>query len=272
MSLKSKVDGIKQIWQFENRWHLLFTRAFFSSESLNIYKYKNLEFVTDHENGEANGAREILTSQMYKQFLPLLKSEMPVNVLDIGANNGGFPLLLHSENFKLKKLACVELNPKTFSRMKFNIERNIDCEFYAVNAAICGKDSILELALGDGGTSENIYADNSNNGKSKLKIEGKSFDTLYGEIFADESVDICKMDIEGAEFDVFRSSEYKKIKNCKFLIMEIHHGNSRNRSEIRSLLKNNDFVELNEKNISDSDADHYVHIFANKKFSEALKS
>lgn len=269
MSLKSKVDGIKQIWQFDNRWHLLLTRAFFSDESLNIYKYKNLEFVTDHVNGEANGAREILTSQMYKQFLPHLKFEKPINVLDIGANNGGFPLLLKSENFKLKKLACVELNPKTFSRMKFNIERNIDCDFRPVNAAVCGSDSTLELALGDGGTSENIYGENAGNGDQKLKIEGKTFDTLYAEIFGDEAVDICKLDIEGAEFDVFRSNEYQKIKNCKFLLMEIHHENFRQRSEIINLLEKINFIELNDKNISDSDEDHYVHIFANRRFSEA---
>ena len=264
MSLKSKLNGIKQIWQFDNRWQLLVTRTFFPGENLNVYKYKGLEFLTDHKNGEANGARELLTTEMYRSFLSKMKLPSLINVLDLGANNGGFPLLLLSENFRFNKLVCVELNPHTFSRMKFNIERNSNCKFYPLNAAVCGENKILNLTLGKGGTADNIYNSESTEGV-RFNIQGRTFNDIYNETFGDELVDICKIDIEGAEFDIFRSEEIKQIKKCKFILLEIHHENNRKRSEIINILEKLKFYELTDKIISDENENHFVHLFSNSE-------
>ncbi len=265
MSLSSKLNGIKQIWQFDNRWQLLLTRTFFPGENLNVYKYKGLEFLTDHKNGEANGARELLTTEMYRSFLSKMKLPSSINVLDLGANNGGFPLLLLSENFRLKKLVCVELNPHTFSRLKFNIERNSKCEFYAFNAAVCGENRELNLILGKGGTSDNIYNSGPADGVG-YNIQGRTFDDIYDNTFGDETVDICKIDVEGAEFDIFKSDEIKQIIKCKYILMEIHHEHNRKRSEIINIMDKLKFNELNNKIISDTDKNHYVHLFSNSEF------
>lgn len=262
MGLKSKLTGIRQIWQFDNRIHLLLTRIFFPNEALNIYEYKGLEFVTDHKNGEAMGAREILTTPMYKNFLSKMQFPDPINVLDLGANNGGFPLLLLSEGFQIKKLVCVEMNPHTFSRMKFNVERNIDCEFIPIQAAVCGENSQLNLSLGQGGTGDNIYASSDSNGDN-YSIESKTFDNIFENTFGNDSVDICKIDIEGAEFDIFKSEEFSRIKKCKFILMEIHHNADRKRSGIINILNNLNFEEMSERKISDENSDHFVHLFIN---------
>ena len=264
MSLKSKLNGIKQIWQFDNRWQLLITRTFFPGEKLNVYKYKGLEFLTDHQNGEANGAREILTTEMYRSFLSKMKLPTSINVLDLGSNNGGFPLLLLSENYKFNKLVCVELNPHTFSRMKFNIERNVNCEFHPFNAAVCGENKILNISLGQGGTADNIYNSEPTD-NSKYKIQGRTFDDIYNETFGDEIVDVCKIDVEGAEFDIFQSEGFTKIKNCKFILMEIHHEKNRKRSVILNILEKLKFHELTDKTISDINENHFVHLFANSE-------
>ena len=264
MSLTSKLNGIKQIWQFDNRWQLLLTRTFFPGENLNVYKYKGLEFLTDHQNGEANGARELLTTEMYREFLSKMKLPTSINVLDLGANNGGFPLLLISENFRFNKLVCVELNPHTFSRMKFNIERNSDCKFYPLNAAVCGENKIFDLTLGNGGTADNIYNTKSKDGINYY-IQGRTFDDIYNKTFGDELVDICKIDVEGAEFDIFHSEEIKQIKKCKFILMEIHHEKDRRRSELIDILDKLKFKELTDKIIPDTDENHFVHLFSNSE-------
>ena len=49
--------------------------------------------------------------------------DAPANVLDLGANNGGFPLLLHTSGIELKKVVSVEFNPRTFARLNFNLTR-----------------------------------------------------------------------------------------------------------------------------------------------------
>jgi hypothetical protein len=150
MSLTSKLNGFKEIWYFDNRWQLLINRLFFRRERINIYRLKGMNILVDHLAGDANGAREIIVSPMYRQFIPEMKLASPVNVLDIGANNGGFPLMLRANNIALKKVVSVEFNPNTFMRMRFNLERNAGCEFTGLNAAICGEARSLEVSLGEG--------------------------------------------------------------------------------------------------------------------------
>jgi hypothetical protein len=58
-----------------------------------------MQFLTDHDAGDANGAREVITSGMYRDLLSELDLDGRINVLDLGGNNGGFPLLLKAERF-----------------------------------------------------------------------------------------------------------------------------------------------------------------------------
>src|SRR4051812_3008314 len=107
MSLANKIRGLKEVWAFDNRLWLIITKIFFRRENLQIYRYNGVEILVDHAGGDNNGAREVLTSPMYRRFLPQMKLDSPANVLDLGANNGGFPLLLHTSGIKLKKVVSV---------------------------------------------------------------------------------------------------------------------------------------------------------------------
>ena len=124
MSLLNKINGVREIWKFDNRFEILRKRLFGNQSSIN-YRIGDLDFTVDHDAGDANGAREVIATDMYRQFFPFLDLAGPLNVLDIGANNGGFGLLLKYEQIAIKKYVGVEFNPATFMRLKFNIERNI---------------------------------------------------------------------------------------------------------------------------------------------------
>ena len=263
MNLRNKINGVKEIWQFNNRWHLLFNRLFFSKEKINIYNYKGLEILIDHSAGDANGAREVLTSNMYRKYINLIKFENKINVLDLGTNNGGFPLLIKSENIDINKLVCVELNPLTFSRMRFNIERNLNCVFIPLNMAICGESKEINVNFGNASTSDNIYNSDINDGNSFYKIKGVTFNEVYNETFQNEIIDICKIDIEGAEFEVFENENSDLIKNCRYILIEIHHNAENSRENIRNKLIKMNFEEIEGNNKSDNL--HYVHFFQNLK-------
>jgi len=212
MSWPNKFKALRDLWQFDNRFQLLISRIFFRGDALNILRYKNVEFLEDHANGDANGARELLTSPMYRRFLPLMTLPDSVNVLDLGSNNGGFPLLLKSQNITIGRLACVEMNPATFGRMRFNIERNFTCPSVLMNAAVCGESREIAVAIGRGSVSNNIY--DQRLGKQTRTIPGLTFDAIYAQAFPNETVDICKIDIEKAEFEVFSGSHYESIASC----------------------------------------------------------
>ncbi len=261
MSLKTKLRGLREIWQFDNRLWLAMNRVFFPGENLNIYRTKGIEFISDHAGGDANGAREILTSPMYQRFLPKMKLANAVNILDLGASNGGFPLLLHANGLSLKKVVSLELNPSTFIRLQFNLQRNLTCDIVALNAAVCGETQVLSVALGKGSVSDNIYAENIGDHAEVRQIPGFSFDNIFDSYFADEIVDICKMDVEGAEFDILSSPQHQRLARCRYLILEIHERPEQKASDILPILKDLGFVQQPQEPGSDTS----VYFFINDK-------
>lgn len=261
MSLSSKFNGFKEIWQFDNRWHLIFTRLFFPDENLVFYKIKNVEFLTDHAGGDAKGAGELFTTDMYSDFFPQMKMPEKIKVLDLGANNGGFPLLLKATGIEIEKLVCVELNPRTFSRLQFNINRNFENECFVVNCAVTRTDRIIEFMTSEGGVGNNIYnIDESNN--EILELKGITFDKIFSEYFEGQIVDLCKIDIENAEFEVFENDNHEQIKNCRYILMEIHHNKKQDRKIVVNRLNEIGFEEIDGANKSKNA--HFVHLFRNK--------
>ena len=253
------------MWQFENRLPLIITRTLFPRETLHVYRYKGFELLTDLKGGDANGAREVLTSPMYRRFLPQMDLPQPVNVLDIGANNGGFPLLLASSGFTLRKVVSVELNPNTFLRLRFNLERNLKCDVEPLNAAVSGESGKLKLSLGAGSSGDNIFNGDVNSGGTSFEIDGVTFDQLYERHFAGEVVDICKIDIEGAEFEVFGKPFHRNVRHCRYLIIEIHDGEGREPDTIVSVLSGLGFRHVSQP----SDADAAVHFFVNEQLDRS---
>lgn len=262
MSLSNKINGVREIWQFDNRWQILMNRLFFASENINIYRFRGLEILIDHSAGDANGARELLTSDMYLKFIRHLDLGASVKLLDLGANNGGFPLLLKSEKIDLEKIVCVEFNPNTYSRMVFNINRNFDCKFIPLNVAVCGENKRLNVVFGNSSTSDSIFQQTVFGAENSHQIEGQTFDEIFASEFGGGIVDICKIDVEGAEFEIFLNPHCQMVKNCRYILIEIHHEPNRPRKSVIDRLNELGFDEFEEeKNESDQ---HFVHLFVNR--------
>jgi FkbM family methyltransferase len=261
MSIKSKVEGIRAIWHFDNRWELLLSRTVFRNDNLNVYRIKGMEILVDHGAGDPNGARYVLVSQMYQHLLGRMKLQGAINVLDLGANGGGFPLMLRANNIRLGRLVCVEFNPNTFSRMRFNVERNLDCEFVGLNAAICGERRPLEIRLGSGDTGDSIYRQPSTGEARAYTIDGLTFDDIYNASFNGEVIDICKMDVEGAEYEVFATANHDCVSRVRYLIIEIHRIDGQSPADVVAELERLGFVEQPRDARSDPD----VYLFVNTR-------
>lgn len=260
MGIGTKLQGLKELLRFDNRWSLIISRLFFPSRSKLIYRYRGLEFLTDHAAGDANGARDLLVSDMYREHLRRMILPKELNVLDIGANNGGFPLLLASEGFTFRKLVSIELNPKTFDRLQSNLSRNFGPEVTALNAAVCDTEREIEFSAGDAGTADNIFG--SVNKDSAIVVEGITLDRAI-EMLSPDAIDVCKMDIEGAEFEIFESENASSIKKCRYLLVEIHHSVDHPRSSVFERLNAFGFGEIEPR---PDDEFHHVHLFENREF------
>jgi FkbM family methyltransferase len=240
MFLSNKIQGLKEMLSFDNYFQLVLSRLLFRGTSIVIYRKNGCEFLVDQHAGDVNGIRSILTTKMYSQFFKHLSAlqTRSLNVLDLGSHVGGFPLLLHLSGFKIHRLSCVELNPSTYLRMCFNVANNLKCEFLPVQGAVCGERKQFALNFGRGSTSDSIFtAKNSQqatDGLTPRMVDGWTFDELSERAFPnDDVIDLCKIDVEGAEYDIFLSSSaHESICRCAYLVMEIHPHKTHSVSQI----------------------------------------
>ncbi len=265
MKFANKIHGIKSLMLFDNKLQLLLSRTLFHSNPVVIYCLRGKHILVDHSADDENGTRAAITSPMYQQFLSQMKLRDRVNVLDLGANGGGFPLMLELNDIRIRKLACVEFNPNTYTRLRFNIERNIPAEFIGLNVAVCGEKQEFEVALGAGGTDDNLYKERDDSGARRFKIQGLTFDDIYTSTFGDEWVDVCKIDVERAEYDILATPSHECLRRCTYLVMEIHPHPTIEKKTVVDELARLGFEEA----ARDAETDQDVYLFRNTNASIA---
>lgn len=229
---------------FDNRFELILNRTFFCKNGVNVYRMKGMQIIIDHEGDDENGTRAALVTDMYKRHLSRLSYEKPINILDLGANGGGWLLLVATMGFSLRKVVAVEMNPFTYSRLQFNIVHNLHSleKPVILNQAVCGTPKSYAINFGRGSTSDSLY-NVKDNGK-KTDIKGETLDQIYKKYFFNDIINICKIDVEGAEFEIFEKIP-KAIKDIEYIIMEIH-GNQKANISLLKKLQENGFRLLND--------------------------
>ena len=238
MSLNTKIAGARAIMHFDNWPMLLLGRLLFRKAGLLVYRKNNLEILVDHHGGDENGTRECIVSDMYRKYVPQFILPGPANVLDIGANGGGFPLMLILEGVKLGLVVSVEMNPATYSRLLVNLQSNIGSSAFGINAAVCGADSPAEILLtpSRGSTGYGVKDNLAGMSSPHVAVKTTTFRSLYNHYFGDRIIDICKIDIEGSEYDLIDSSPDDLLRKIRYLVIEFHD-RSRTPPVIRRLTK-----------------------------------
>lgn len=263
MNLINKLHGLWSILKFDNWLQLVMERALFHP-SLSVYEFKGMQILIDHDGGEAPGTRACLASNMYRDLLCALPRNAPINVIDLGANGGGFAMLLAAEGFSIRKLLAVEMHPRTFQQLQFNVRRNIAGEVVLRNCAVGGSRRQIRLALGAGSTGASIRANMATQDESTTEcVDVETMDAICGDFFAAQGVDICKMDIEGAEYEVLAHPGRETLRTCKWLIMEIHRAAGLDKPALQQQIADIGFVPVRHSNDGD------VVLFENRRVSSA---
>lgn len=237
---------LRRNFYFDNWPMILWQRAFCRRARLLAFRRGAVEFVVDYSGGDQCGILPCLTSDMYSRHFGVLPGNKPLKILDVGANAGGFCLALLAAGFGFEKIVCVEMNRRTWSRLQFNIGQNFDCEAVVLNAAIAGRAGAIQVRDSRGGTSESIYAKPAGAGKM-LEVPLVTFDGLVQAHFGADpaaGIDLCKMDVEGAEYEIFRSPSCDTIRRVKFLLIEIHPNEAITEQELIGKIQSFGFVQV----------------------------
>ena len=183
--------------------------------------------------------------------------------IDLGANEGYYTLKLKQNNPKCKVIA-VEPNPLAFEVLEKNVKSNKLNDVILINKAVCNKNGKMTLEI-----VENVSAIG---GKDlgimnrpwlkkemvkKIKVDCVTLSKLLQEYRVDK-VDILKLDVEGMELEILKSSK-NLLNRIHKIVVEWHSKKIRNK--LKRFLKENRFKLLYEEKRECGDL-----YFVNKEF------
>jgi len=224
MSFATKLAGLRAVLVFDNWPMLLLGRIFDRKAGFVVYRKSGLEILVDHRGGDQTGTRQCIASDMYRRYLPSFSLRGPIRVLDLGANGGGFPLMLKIEGLEIERVVCVEMNPLTSRRLQVNVSTNLGASAIAINGAVAGANRDAEILLrpSRGGTSESMYTNRADAEVAHVAVKTITIRDLYDRYFQGELIDICKVDIEGAEYEALESCPHEILRKIRYLVIELH--------------------------------------------------
>ena len=188
---KHSFRGLEAVFAFDNWPMLLAGRLFDRKTGFVAYRKKGFDILVDHHGGDQCGTRMCIATDMYSRYLPSFDLRGPVRVLDLGANGGGFPLMLRIAGVELARIVCVEMNPLTYRRLQVNLTTNLGPSAVAINAAVCGtQGSEIPSTPSRGGTGDRMYRDRVES-EPYVLVPTTTFQVLYDQYFENEDVDIC---------------------------------------------------------------------------------
>ena len=156
--------------------------------------------------------RSILLLEENEMIYPFKPKNMDI-VIDAGAAHGLYALKVSGE---AKKVIAIEAHPWNCKLLLENVSRNrLQKKILVLHAALCGRNVPVTLFEAKDTVSHNIFG---GSGRKILvsPITLREIINRYGD------VDLMKMDIEGAEFEVLLTAEDKILKRIDKMVIELH--------------------------------------------------
>ena len=182
-------------------------------------------------------------SSEYRCLLDRIPLDTIRTVVDLGAHVGGFVLLLKTLRVPLERVVCVEPNPVSRVKLRFNLDHNgIAAEI--LGGAVSAHSGRANMHVGKCSTGFSLLGDHPNLEAGSIEVEAITFDMLVDRYVPDTTIDLCKMDVEGAEFEILLSSGSETLTRCRFLICEIHTSARHKKSDLIEALERKGFAPV----------------------------
>jgi FkbM family methyltransferase len=212
----------------------------------NIYRLKNgIEVIFKPKTLDLMVIRECLINNLYIKYI---REKNLDTVLDLGSHKGYFITGLLSHGVNIKRAICVDPLAENIDIFKKNIKANKDF-FKKIESGVIFESSAISLETGKRGffiTKNSVNHSLNDPSKYDEVIKNVVVDTIsIKDLFNKyklSSISLIKIDIEGTEFDLFRSKDYELLLKTKYLVMEIHPNEKDLSTEIIEKLINSGFI------------------------------
>lgn len=154
-------------------------------------------------------------NQVEEHIKKLAKRE--VIIIDAGANIGLFSRLMLKENSR-SKIYAVEPEENNYQLLKANTKRyNTEILRGGIWSHDC-KLNVIARDTGDWG----FIVKEVNDDSDSFSINAVSIDSLIKK-YNLKRIDLLKMDIEGSEYEIFKSNSLEWLDICSAIVIETHN-------------------------------------------------
>ncbi len=179
--------------------------------------------------------KEIVVSGVYEGLIRHLGECR--NIIDLGANIG-VATLYFAEKFPEARILSVEPESSNFAMLSRNVGKLVSQgRCVPLWAAVWNEDSHLDLLNPGGGHCTFIFGE-----KSGGEVLGLSMASIL-ERSGFETVDLLKIDIEGAEVELF-GGHLDWLPRVRALAIEFH-GDARKQSHFDEIMRGRQILEIN---------------------------
>lgn len=191
-----------------------------NTREIRIATNNGIRTVSLRENGsDIFTFYEIFVKQVYKRALPLRDGSTAV---DLGANIGMTSLWLATQAPGVRVVA-VEPEESNIALLRRNVAED---DVVVVHAAMAAQPGKVTLQIGSpsahriGGLTDQPHGQTASQ-----EVDAVDPDELVAR-YALETIDVLKVDIEGAEEEVF-STSWALVDRAQLILMEVHDGEAR---------------------------------------------
>jgi FkbM family methyltransferase len=176
---------------------------------------------------------QFFTDKIYEKFFEQINKLE--SVIDIGANVGLFTELVLRKG--VNKVKSIEINDVAIDIFKVLHSNNENVEL--ITNAVSKGDGEIEIFIDpENSLVSSIFSNHTSN-----LINSKTIKTIGLNDLVKEQTSLVKMDVEGAEFDIFEGVSIETLKKIDFLLMEFHDNfGGILRDNILSKLENSGFT------------------------------
>jgi FkbM family methyltransferase len=223
-SLRDRWSGLQSCWKFSNRWQLILQRLLFRHYPIVTYLWKDRWFIVcDTRYVDHYSPQTLLADQEYGAWIKTSARAGACSYVNVGAHIGGFDVAVMDAAGSIPRAVSVELNPRTFAALQYNLAVNAFHTVRPLHAGVSGERGTIRFAASTCSLADSIFSESSADSAETVELPLITLqDALAQGGLLEHPLDLLKLDCEGAEYSIIRLSSPEILQKFRSLIMEIH--------------------------------------------------
>lgn len=190
-----------------------------------VIAFDHKQYILRPKSSDYAVFNEVLIHQEYEPVLDLIgkdkQTETICTILDVGSN-AGITSLLFSQKFQQAKIFAMEPESRNYEALLANVVLNkAESRIIPLNLAAWSLEVELSLSPFRDNRQWSFSFSPASQGTSRVKA--LPLGNVLKQIGV-ETIDLCKIDIEGAEREIFLNDTHLGdfLKQVRYLVMEVH--------------------------------------------------